>query len=247
MKLDLSNVSLTVVETRCHELARMAAMDCLAQADFGAILYFSDQDPKINGATWIKIEDASSKLEWCRHFWHDVPQHVTTPHTLQISWDSWICNPEAWTPKFLEYDFIGAPWWYMDGYNVGNSGFSVRSQRLMQCLADNRERFPVVTTAEDELLCRVYRPALEDQFNFKWAPESIAKQFSFEFMLPFGPKPFGYHAMRNWPFVLDREALIERVKVAVQCPHVCTQAHLGQLLQAAPWLLSRVDIPFIEN
>ncbi len=243
MKADLRGVTLTIIETRCHELARLAILDCLDKAIFEDVLYFSDQNPHIPGVTWIETVDAPSKLAWAQYFWQELPKYVRTPQTLHTSWDAWIVNPGAWDNRFLDYDLIGAPWWYEDDHNVGNTGFAIRSRKLIQFLANNRATYPVTTDAEDDLLCRTYRPRLEDEHGFRWAPESLALQFAFEYKPPTGVLPFGYHAMRNWVYVMGREALIERVKVAVRCPHVCTPHHLGFLLRLAPWLRDEVKIP----
>lgn len=237
--LKLPDVTLIVVETVAHDLARMAVEDCLRVAEFGDVIIYSDDEQKINvpGACHFTVEDWPTK-EGCGQFCtFEAAEPVSTSHILFMEWDGWILRPEMWSNEFLAYDYVGAPWWYTDGLNVGNGGFSLRSKRLADFLAEHRDRFPAIT---DDLLCRRYRREIETSGGFKWAPEQLAHRFSFECSAPHAA--FGFHAMRNWVHVLDRQALIERAKVAVQYPYVRGPSHLGQLLNAAPWLRQEIGI-----
>lgn len=238
MKLQLPDVTLVMVETREHELARMAVEDCLRVADFGDVLILTN-DPRGFFAVWDEqrgaIEDSwcrwhavpdwPDKLGWSRAWWFDVPMLLRTRQTLNIQWDSWICNPEAWRKDFLNYDYIGAPWWYKDGKNVGNGGFSLVSSRLKRYIFDRRGTFPCDTSIDDDLLCRKYRPQLE-LAGFEWAPERIAHDFSFEGCNDGSSPPreftkhFGFHGMFNWSHVLDAERLRERAKIALQSSYI---------------------------
>jgi hypothetical protein len=86
-------------------------------------------------------------------------------------------NWAAWNPQWLQYDYIGAPWWYIDGMNVGNGGFSLRSKKLHFIVGNDRnitKRHP-----EDDVICRQYRKHLEG-YGLTWAPEEVAREFSIE-------------------------------------------------------------------
>ncbi len=138
---------------------------------------------------------------------YEVPRYIRTSHVLFIHWDSWIIDPSMWRPQFLECDYIGAPWWYRDGLNVGNSGFCIRSKALIEFLAAHPTEFPLAMP-EDDVLCRQYRPRLP---QFKWADEALAHQFSFERTRIPGAGSFGFHGMFNWPYVLTDVQIAERL------------------------------------
>lgn len=228
-KLKLPDVTLVMVETREHELARLAIEDCLAVAEFGDVVLLTDQPEKIAntimydaGIRIHHVPDWPDKLGWSRAWWFDVPPLLRTSHTLNIQWDSWISDASQWRDDFLRYDYIGAPWWYKDGKNVGNGGFSLVSSRLKRFVADRRAAFPCTTAVDDDLLCRKYRPALED-FGFRWAPEDVADEFAYEGCGP-TPRPFrkhfGFHGMFNWPEVLSGKRLDERLEIAVASKYI---------------------------
>jgi hypothetical protein len=222
-----------MIETREHELARLAVIDCLNAVTFGDVLIFTDRPEKFLGETWtlptemcgqpvrfIQVPDWPDKLGWSRCAWHGPAQHLRTRHTLNIQWDSWIWDTSMWRDDFLDYDYVGSPWWYKDGLNVGNGGFSLRSTRLCRFLYKNRSEFPVITHVDDDLLCRKYRPKLEER-GFNWAPQDIAHDFAFECARPSGSsRHFGFHAPFNFGVVLDRERLIERTRIMLRSPYI---------------------------
>src|SRR5689334_1212631 len=227
MKLSLPSVTLVMVETREHELARLAIEDCLKVADFGDILVLTDRPSEFSTLTQYGITprihavpDWPDKIGWSRAWWFDVPPLLKTSHTLNIQWDSWISDPEMWSDEFFKYDYIGAPWWYKDGKNVGNGGFSFVSTALKKYIYDRRGDFPVTTNLDDDLLCRKYRLTLENA-GFKWAPERLAHQFAFECCRPSpDSRHFGFHAMFNWPAVLTKERLGERLNIAMKSEYI---------------------------
>lgn len=231
--LNLPDVTLVIIETREHELMRLAAIDTLRAAQFGDVLIFCNRrtdggfrfhqqfdDTQFEGHTArvFEVEDWPKKEGWSQHLWNEVPRYLRTTHMLSIQWDSWIVNPAAWTDDFLKFDYIGAPWWYKDGMNVGNGGFSLRSTALMKYVRKHREKYPCTNALDDDLLCRKYRPALQD-VGFVWGTQAIADRFAFECLAPVGPT-FGFHGIFNWPKVLDPEALKQRVAIAARSPYI---------------------------
>lgn len=219
--LRLPDVTLVMIETRERELAKLAIQDCIDKVEFAEVLVFTDKPEEINNGTrYVSIPDFPDKLGWSRCLWNDVGSHVATSHWLSIQWDSWVFDPSMWRDENLQYDYIGSPWWYKDGRNVGNGGFSLRSTRLSRFLRRNRDRFPCTTNIDDDLLCRHYRPALTDA-GFVWAPEKLAEDFSFELMRPSDTsRHFGFHGMFNWHAVLEEEKILERAEVAYRSDYI---------------------------
>lgn len=121
---------------------------------------------------------------------------ISTSHILIIQYDGYVIDDTAWTDEFLQYDYIGAPWTYTDGRNVGNGGFSLRSAKLHQVLMN--DKFDLYSP-EDEKICRYYRQTLEKHHGIKFAPDSLAHQFSFEMHKP-KCKTFGFHNFFHAPY-----------------------------------------------
>ncbi len=205
--LALPDVTLCCVYTVCHELHLMAVDECLKQARFGDVKLFTDQ-ARGRDVISINTQDINEFAAFMRR---QLPQYIKTSHVLYIQWDSWIINPNAWRAEFLEYDYIGAPWWYGDNYNVGNSGFCLRSKALIDFLSAHEREFPLVEP-EDHFLCREYRKRLP---QFKWASNELAGHFAFERAV-FHPlnEIFGYHGIFNWPYLLSFDKIHERMAKA---------------------------------
>lgn len=218
--LKLPDVSLVMIETREHELARLAIDECQAKAEFGETLVFTNEPDKIPNGRPIIVPDWSDKLGWSRCLWQEVAAHVRTSHILSIQWDSWVFDEAMWRDDYLNYDYIGSPWWYKDGRNVGNGGFSMRSTRLHRYLRKHRDQYPCTTNIDDDLLCRAYRPRLEAD-GFIWAPQKVAEDFSFELMRPSDTsRHFGFHGMFNWHVVLDKDKIMQRAEIAYNSNYI---------------------------
>lgn len=231
----------------------MAIEECLRVAEFGDVLILTDRPLEFSRMTNLGITpsthvvpDWPEKIGWSRSWWYDVPPLLRTRQTLNIQWDSWIWQPDVWRDEFLQYDYIGAPWWYADR-NVGNGGFSLVSTALKRYIAKNRDKFPCDTSLDDDLLCRKYRYRLE-QAGFVWAPEQIAYDFSYEGCGPAGhlntkspTRHFGFHAMFNWPRVLDDDRLMKRLEVARKSPYLRGSYQLRALYEMNPQVLRNLQ------
>ena len=120
-------------------------------------------------------------------------RHIATSHVLCVQWDGYVLDPARWEPAFLEYDYIGALWPHFgDAMRVGNGGFSLRSRRLLEACAT----LDIGNEAEDVAICRTHRPALEQRFGLRFAPEDVARHFAFERAAPQGDE-FGFHGAFN--------------------------------------------------
>jgi len=244
--LKLPNVTLVLVETREHELARLALEDCERLVEFAEVLVFTDRpsDFQKNGRRIVEVPDWPTKLGWSRCFWYDVPLQVKTSHALCIQWDSWVVDPSIWHDEYMQYDFVGAPWWYKDGMNVGNGGFCLRSAKFMRYIRKHRDQFPCITDLDDDLYCRKYRPTLQTA-GFEWAPEAIAQAFAFECVRPdITARHFGFHAVYNFNYGCqdDEARLLERAHAMKQSNYITkSNPYLWQgLIKAAPWLEERL-------
>lgn len=174
------------------------AIDALRKSSekciFSRTLLLTDRDYNLPDIDTIKIPPIRSRQEYSKFILHQLHHHIETEFVLLIQWDGYVIHPNAWTNEFLNYDYIGAVWGqYKDNHRVGNGGFSLRSRKLL--LATKEIPFDG-TLEEDVLICRQYRPFLEEKYAIRFAPDHTAEKFSFETTYP-TQQPFGFHGLFN--------------------------------------------------
>lgn len=192
----LPNVTMVIVDCVNYGEAISALTKSLKQIKPHSTIFFTDKQlthPEFE--TIVLDEPIKSKEAYSEFIIKELWRYITTSHVLVIQNDGYVLDGSAWTDEFLDYDYIGAPWLYEDGRNVGNGGFSLRSKKLMQSIASIS---PEIYHPEDEVICRLYRNVLE-RHGAKFAPEELAHQFSFELHEPLQPT-FGFHSYFHHPF-----------------------------------------------
>lgn len=120
---------------------------------------------------------------------HRLHECFETSHCLHMEQDSRVANPEAWDPRWLQFDYIGAPWPWP--YNqppfppctprncVGNLGFALLSRRFCETVAKIANPTDEEARLSDVYICRTLRPKLE-AMGMRFAPEQVARKFSVE-------------------------------------------------------------------
>ena len=206
-RLDLPQVTLCCVDTRTPELALWALGRCLAQASFAQTLLFTDAERLTGcppGVTPVHTH-IDSVPAYSDFMLRGLLPHVRTSHVLVVQWDGFVLDAQAWRPEFLAFDYIGAPWPRVPGdRGVGNGGFSLRSRKLLQALADPRM---VMSHPEDVCICQLNRDRLEQLHGIRFAPRALAEQFAYERARVAQPT-FGFHGLFNFDEVLAPAALI---------------------------------------
>lgn len=163
--LHLPYVTLIGVDGFDADRLRIAAEKCTRDIEFGSVVMITN----------IPIK---SKEEYSRFCIKELYKYVHTEHMLVFQHDGFVINADAWEDHFLQYDYIGAPWeWYRDGMQVGNGGFSLRSRKLMEMVAND----PSIDDfhPEDDRICRHYGPYLHMN-GIKFAPIEVARRFALE-------------------------------------------------------------------
>lgn len=194
MTIRLPNITLLGLDCVDINRLKLAADICQKDFEFGAVKLLSsirDDDARV-----VLIEPIDSIEKYSHFFIKKLDEFVTTDFVLIIQYDGFILNPKAWTDTFLDYDYIGAPWWYEDENNVGNGGFSLRSKKLLKLLACDEyisEYHP-----EDHVIARVYGNYLRSQ-GIIFAPEDTARTFSIEGCLK-EPVPVKYGSIWTHEF-----------------------------------------------
>ena len=151
----------------------------------------------------MPIPALRSISDYNRFILRDMRQHVHTSHVLVVQWDGFIVEPNLWEPTFLDWDYIGAPWYHSNSAGtVGNGGFSLRSRKLLDALVTMRHSDQ---EPEDRAICVTLRPELETRFGIRFAPLDVAQRFACEYG-PYRPA-FGFHGMHNFAHVLTSNDL----------------------------------------
>jgi hypothetical protein len=191
----LAEVTLVAVTSVAIPATLDAIRASMDQVQFAEVLLLSDRRPaQLDDAiTWRPIERLESRLDYSSFMLRGLAEHIRTDHALCIQWDGFVLNGAAWQQRFLDFDYIGAPWpHFSDGHNVGNGGFSLRSRRLLEACAT----LPLSgEDPEDTVISRLCRPRLEAE-GICFAPHELARRFAYERMKPTGEE-FGFHGAFN--------------------------------------------------
>jgi hypothetical protein len=202
---------------------------------------------QVPGACYFQVPDWPQKGQCGAFCYNEASQLVETPHILFIEWDGGVRDVSMWRKEFLNYDYVGAPWpprlWGRGGphpgLTVGNGGFTLWSKRLMDHIAANRNRFMIST---DTHISVNHRRALEAEGGFKWAPENVAYDFAFEYGLPASREHnFGFHGAFNWPYMLPRADMLERIHLMIASEYVASTVMLDRLFQNDPNLMDEIS------
>lgn len=192
----LPNLTVVCIDCFNYSKAAIAIKKTLEQINPAKTIFFTDTGIKVDGAISEKIKPIRSKEDYSYFCIKELAKYIETTHCLLIQWDGYVLDASVWQDDFLNYDYIGAPWNYSDGRNVGNGGFSLRSKKLLNVLANDENI--IALHPEDDAICRTYRPYLEKKYEICFAPESVAQAFSYELKEPYN-KTFGFHGQFHYP------------------------------------------------
>ena len=203
-KPHLPNVSLVCVETRHPHLAQFALDRCLAAASFRECVLLTPTRFDLPAyIEQVAIPPIRSVEEYSAFMLRDLGRFFSGDYVLVVQWDGFILDGRMWDPAFLDYDYIGAPWTHRPAaVAVGNGGFSLRSRRLVDMLA--QMDFDVVHP-EDAVICELRREELERR-SIRFAPQDVAERFAME-MIESGGPTFGFHGFQNFERALDDAGL----------------------------------------
>lgn len=177
---NLGNICLCAATSVNVSATLRALKRCMQAADFGEVILFTDmQDVTVPlGVRVVPIERLTSSQAYSTFMLKELPRLVNLDYCLVTQWDGFILDPNLWDPAFLAFDYIGAPWpQFDDGRDVGNGGFSLRSQRLLQAcesIASSSHE------PEDVTICRSNRSYLEETHGVRFSDTQTASRFAFE-------------------------------------------------------------------
>lgn len=206
----LKDVTIVCVDCNTYFEAISAMMKSLEEVKPDRALFLTDLKIKNSSFETVKIKKIKSKKDYSVFIIKKLYKYIKTKYVLIIQNDGWVLSGEHWDNRFYKYDYLGSKWVYPKGErNVGNGGFSFRTQKLLQ--ATSTDDFIMPTEQEDDCICRMYGKYLEEKYDIRFAPESIADKFSFELHEP-TQHTFGFHGMHHHPF---RECVVIRRTAAL--------------------------------
>lgn len=204
----------------------------LLHADFASCLLLSDIRPANldERIEQVAIDRLRSAAAYSQFVLRQLPNYVSTSHCLLVQWDGFVLDGDQWQPEFLDCDYLGAAWpQFKDGHNVGNGGFSLRSQRLMRlCQSPHfRAHHP-----EDVAIGRTNRTWLEAN-GVQFGDEQLANSFSCERQGSLSHS-FGFHGVFNMSAAIGPEqfakiyrALDDRTSVRIETKRLARELTLG--------------------
>lgn len=191
-----------------------AAQHCIKMATFTKIKILSNVKLNIDGIEFVKIPPLN-KEKFSVFCMYELPKYIDTEYCLTFQGDGFIINPELWKDEFFNYDYIGAPWVHELKNQVGNGGFSLRSQKFLHCATklkyNSAIQFQInipageLITPEDWFTC-CYSYDEMTEMGVKFADIQTAYSFSVEhpsFMKNFDRfkletyNSFGFHGSFN--------------------------------------------------
>ena len=221
--IHLSNVTLICVTSVKIEESIRSLIHCSKLIQFKEVKFVTHENIQIDSVKVEKCRKLTSIEAYSHYMIFDLYKHIDTEFCLTVQHDGFITNPHLWMDDYLKYDYIGAPWkiredCYLDPngnhIRVGNGGFSLRSQKLLN--TPNREHIPFSSTMygdyykhlnhfssnEDNIIC-VHNHELYEKYGNVFAPFEVALTFSKETSLPENENldTFGVHGYKLSDFI----------------------------------------------
>jgi hypothetical protein len=222
--INLPNVTLVSIDTTKEiDNTLRALYTSMSGINFGSVKLIATKEQieknfslENDGITLEEpVTDIKGYNDYNHYVIYNLCNHISTSHCLLVQPDGFVLFPDKWDDAWLEYDYIGAPWAFVEDsyidpfgnhHRVGNGGFSLRSKKLLD--VPNKVEVPweinnsdfywmppgVVNYHEDGNICVHNRHIYIDQ-GCKFAPVEDAVKFSQEARVPEceGITPFGFH------------------------------------------------------
>lgn len=201
--LSLPDVTICAVTSRAVGPTIRALRLSMEQINFADAVLITHKKPDVPIPRNLRIEvtdEIESREAYSLYLQTRLSEAINSPFMLLVQWDGYILNADRWSSDFLDYDYIGAVWPQFEGpFSVGNGGFSLRSKRLLDACRDQEFR-PL--HPEDISICHVNRVLLESKHAIRFAPEPLARRFSFE-RARSENETFGFHGVFNMMEIVD--------------------------------------------
>jgi len=160
---------------------------------------------------FIQIPQLKTVDEYNMFVLRQLWKHIDTTHVLTVQEDGYVVNPQLWDAGWLKYDYIGSLWdqkfLHAKRSRVGNSGFCLRSKRLLTRVAQlatddalGHSRYRWARVLDDVFICHDIHPQLTAD-GYRFAPPDVAARFGFERPTPENDdwhNAFGFHGKHTY-------------------------------------------------
>jgi len=197
MRKKIDNVTLILLDCYNYGKAVDSLQKSMKQCEFASVKFLTDIPLEIEGIEVVQIPSIKSKEDYSDFVVKELYKYFDTDYVLVTQHDAWVLDGNVWGNYFLSYDYIGAPWLYQHGRNVGNGGFSLRSKKLQTILGT--DDLIDICHPEDQSICILYGDYLKGKHGIKFAPEHVADRFAYELREP-ASKTFGFHGYFHEPY-----------------------------------------------
>ena len=211
-KLKLENI--TIVSVACIRVSdTLKALKYSSKSiDFGSVKLLTNEDIIDDKVEIIKIDKLDYE-NYNRFIVYDLHKYIDTDYALIIQDDGFIINPDSWDERFLNYDYIGAPFpipnpqdkiSYRDPFGnlqrVGNGGFTLRSKKILSLASElDLEWKSYFDHYNEDGFFACHNRHLYEENGCVYAPIDIAAKFSHEkeVLETKGIIPFGFHGKNS--------------------------------------------------
>jgi len=211
-KLKLNDVCLVCADTYNYGGAVASLKRCMEQCEFERVIFFTNIPLDLEGIEVVQIEELNGKDGYSEFMLKELHEYIAWDYVLVVQHDSWILDADQFDERLYDVDYCGALWLESDGLANGNGGFSWRSRKLIEAVAN--DELINATTPEDVALCRVYRRYLEKNYVLIWADDELCEKFSFELRCPTQPT-FGFHNFFHKPY--QKTVVVKRTAALGDC------------------------------
>jgi len=198
--IDLRNITLITVNCLADQTIKAQRMlnFCLKGCAFNRVKFFtSEAVTSTDSVEIVNIPKINNLSEYNDFMLYELDQHIDTDFCLVTQVNGFIINPHLWDDDFLNYDYIGAPWFDL-GWNrtnrIGNGGFSLRSKKLLKACAtwkklnDEEPEDVFISKKLDECDLKYPDPVTALKFSIEW-PGIPENNWLFDIK-----KSFGFHS-----------------------------------------------------
>lgn len=221
MNKKLKNVTLVSVTGVNSKDALKALKYSCKEIEFAEVKLITSENITDDTVNIIKCRPLNY-IEYSYFIVYDLYKYINTDYAIIVQSDGYIVNPDKWTDKFLDYDYIGAPFplpsdevSYRDPkgniQRVGNGGFSLRSKKILSLAEKLKLEWKSYFGYHNEdgfYAC--HNRLIYEENGCKYAPLEIASKFSHEHDIPEnkGIIPFGFHGKFSKYNILNKNDII---------------------------------------
>lgn len=191
--LELPNVTLASATSVNVDRTIKALKKSCEEIKFSEVMLLTDKKVYNENMSIINIPEMDY-IQYSHFITYELYKYIKTDYVLIIQEDGFVINPGQWDNKFLQYDYIGAPFpipnpqdtiSYRDPFNnlirVGNGGFSLRSKKLLSLPTElNLEWKPYFGYWNEDGFFSVHNRHIFENNGCKFAPLEVAVNFSKE-------------------------------------------------------------------